>query len=519
MASSNLYKHPVNMITNFLIFKFVLIGLFGCKEASNNTLNSQTTENAVFDSSDNVLRQKIFQAAVDAKGIFSAEDYSMFFNESQIDAIQSEEIQNFDLTFVGTEKISTQAIVWVYRHGANFINLPKGGMTFVGYDVFPEGYYRNNNITNSSMMLEKFLFNAPWFHWDQTNQRFIPKKDSSQERLLEYLWQSKSENSKIKLYRGSSGLPSVRSLMSDTNPTETNYSFQLFMTPSLEAATGWASPLVSLSELTKAELKQLMQKSAPLVYMGIEFDYVEIAFLKNKKGDQVFSQLDPKSYCLDRTSFESRRKGWEGPAEKFPHHVNAIKKIRKSGIPWCKEYSAQKKLVKTKVKTQLKTKAISSDKLSKFEKCTLPENTKIFYGRSGKKVNKHDTLLGVDYRAIDWDCWFEKLDGPVFFEEGVLDFDVEYTPKDAYCISELTTDKKKYIWLPGHKIKVYKESKFLYEVNLEFPTNSSKKVYMRGALPKGDYLEIHFLPNEMSPTLKVGTSEVPLLCRTEEIFW
>lgn len=168
-----------------------------------------------------------------------------------------------------------------------------GGMAIYKGDVFAEGFYRNRSVGVDGSLYprkrfsqEELLGRQPWFEWSSQSKKFAARLGTPAARLMAHISSEQGLNA-FTLYRGTNAkyadkraaLATLNSFLfsSDTGG--------IFSTPSHEKAKGWANPVVLTSRINPnillnvfAQQKSDNQKSAA-AYVGIEFDYVEFAFL------------------------------------------------------------------------------------------------------------------------------------------------------------------------------------------------------------------------------------------------
>lgn len=166
-----------------------------------------------------------------------------------------------------------------------------GGMALYRGDVFAEGFYRNRSSGVDGSLFarkkygkEELLERQPWFEWSAQSKQFIPKLESPAPRIFSHLIQNQNSE-QLTLYRGTNTkFADKRTALATLNTFMFGTDFGgLFTTPSRSAAKGWASPVLLTTRISPKSLIAPSEKSSP-VYVGVEFGYVEIAFLY-KAGD------------------------------------------------------------------------------------------------------------------------------------------------------------------------------------------------------------------------------------------
>jgi hypothetical protein len=175
-----------------------------------------------------------------------------------------------------------------------------GGMACFHGDIFPEGFYRTRaSISRAPLGLEKDryigadsskLFEQPYFRWESGEFRFCPgdQQDNANLRIIEHLVAEQGE--KVSLWRGTSDCydtpAELRVVGDDGRYAAGGMSgfgdefASVMTTPDRSAAENWAHPTLLRFEFTGAELKDLARQG--LLYAGIEFSYVEMAFLYDR---------------------------------------------------------------------------------------------------------------------------------------------------------------------------------------------------------------------------------------------
>ena len=174
-----------------------------------------------------------------------------------------------------------------------------GGLAIYKGDVFAEGFYRNRAAGVEGSLFprrrynqEELLGRQPWFEWNSQSKKFSPRLGSPATRILTHISSEQGSNA-FTLYRGTNSkytdkgaaLATLNSFPFGVNTGG------IFSTSSYEKAKGWANPVLLTSRINPKILQDAFtsqkmenRKTAP-VYVGIEFDYVEIAFLYSP-GDQ-----------------------------------------------------------------------------------------------------------------------------------------------------------------------------------------------------------------------------------------
>ncbi|MEN9529585.1 MAG: hypothetical protein RI932_1458 [Pseudomonadota bacterium] len=168
-----------------------------------------------------------------------------------------------------------------------------GGMALYKGDVFAEGFYRNRAsgvegslFERKKYELEELMNKQPWFEWNAQTKKFSPRLGSPGARLVAHISADQGMNA-VTLHRGTnvkysdkmSALGTLNSFLFGKNLGG------IFSTPDYDAAKGWSNPVVLSSRINpKTLLEALTPQKADsnktaTVYAGVEFDYVEVAFL------------------------------------------------------------------------------------------------------------------------------------------------------------------------------------------------------------------------------------------------
>jgi hypothetical protein len=168
-----------------------------------------------------------------------------------------------------------------------------GGMALYKGDIFAEGFYRNRSsgvegglFARKKYDLEELMSQQPWFEWNPQAKKFTPRLGSPGTRLVSHISIEQGANA-LTLYRGTNVKYAEKpAALATMNSFAFGNKFGgIFSTPSYDAAKGWSNPVVLTSRINP---KNLIESFAPAkadinrqgqVYTGVEFGYVEIAFL------------------------------------------------------------------------------------------------------------------------------------------------------------------------------------------------------------------------------------------------
>lgn len=179
--------------------------------------------------------------------------------------------------------------------------LKQSGGMFRG-DIFGEGNYRRRvwfgNEENRRQpgitpitSLSRLMNWQPWFEWNSNAQSFTARTTGAPIQILKHLKAMSGGKSEIVLYRGANSTES----QSDYRPSEVDpYSEPLsnsrliFATTSKQAALRFASPYLLKATISFEKLRALTDGKMPSLYIGIEFDYPEFAFLVTKSSNNIW---------------------------------------------------------------------------------------------------------------------------------------------------------------------------------------------------------------------------------------
>lgn len=191
-----------------------------------------------------------------------------------------------------------------------------GGMVLYKGDIFAEGFYRNRSIGVDGMLFrrraytqEELFLKQPWFEWNSQNKKFSAKVGNPAERILSHVAKEQGGAS-LTLHRGTAVKYADKAT---ALATLNSFPFGkmaggIFSTPSFENAKSWASPVVlsarfQLNQLTGSTLQVSSPNGRlPALYVGIEFNYVEVAFLyaPGDKSNLFFDNVVSKCVVSDK---------------------------------------------------------------------------------------------------------------------------------------------------------------------------------------------------------------------------
>lgn len=191
-----------------------------------------------------------------------------------------------------------------------------GGMALYKGDVFAEGFYRNRAagvegslFARKKYSQEELLNRQPWLEWSPQSKKFTARLGSPASRIINHIADEQGANA-LTLHRGtntkfadkSTALATLNSFLFGNNKGG------IFSTPSYTDAKGWANPVVLSSRVNPKTLMEAASpqradnQKSPAVYVGIEFGYVEIAFLyePGDKSNLFFDNIVSKCVVSDR---------------------------------------------------------------------------------------------------------------------------------------------------------------------------------------------------------------------------
>lgn len=192
-----------------------------------------------------------------------------------------------------------------------------GGMALYKGDIYAEGFYRNRQsgvdgslFTRKKYGLDELMNKQPWFEWSPQTKKFTPRLGSPGARLVSHIAADQGTDA-VTLYRGTNvKFADKLTALATLNSFAFGNNFGgIFSTPSYDAAKGWANPVVLKSRLSPKSLSDAMaaQKpnspKSPLVYAGVEFGYVEVAFLytPGDKSNLFFDNVVSKCIVQDKS--------------------------------------------------------------------------------------------------------------------------------------------------------------------------------------------------------------------------
>jgi hypothetical protein len=176
------------------------------------------------------------------------------------------------------------------------------GSGMIGGDIFGEGNYRRrvwfgNDINQKNTGIEpitslsKLMNWQPWFKWIRETGSFEFKTSGAAMQILNHLQAMSDKKKTITLYRGASqpqtpGNYRAASLDPYENPLKD--AKLIFTTTSRAGALRFADPYLLKAEVSFDALRELVSGPKPSLYVGIEFDYPEFAFLVTQAPTNIW---------------------------------------------------------------------------------------------------------------------------------------------------------------------------------------------------------------------------------------
>ena len=365
------------------------------------------------------FKAALFEAAKKSTALFTDNDLQAFFGSIAGPAVRNDKFANFQLSFKppfawGVEKAAREN-VWMSTQGQSAI--PVGGFVLVGKDIFPEGYYR---LLGEKIPLSELMTKAPWFQWDEANNTWTARKGGGQKRLLEFMFSSRKDDGQFTMYRGAA-LPSAEPTVSRTDPyasgNPAGRELWFFSSPSINTAAIWAGPTILSSAMPRAELMAAATGAKPTIFVGIEYEYIEIAYLNSNQGPQLFAKdKRAKPLCFVKEKYNRDNHGLDATHVNFATAKAALENAVASGVQFCDEkilVGHTSGLVKNPSypkRATIHTAAFLKDYPFKdAEKdefasvCTIPAGTNMEYIESAA-ADKGQTWLKLGRLKAEWNC-------------------------------------------------------------------------------------------------------------------
>lgn len=123
----------------------------------------------------------------------------------------------------------------------------------------------------------------PWYRWQADSKTLERQSAGAAKRILGHLQAMNQGSELLTLYRGASQVPGKYSpAAADPYQRPLKEANLIFATPSRSGALKFASPYLLSTKIPFKELYALLEGNRPSLYVGVEFDYVELAFLVTK---------------------------------------------------------------------------------------------------------------------------------------------------------------------------------------------------------------------------------------------
>ena len=295
--------------------------------------------------------------------------------------------------------------------------IPEGGFVLVGKDIFPEGYYR---LLGEKIPLSELMTKAPWFQWDEANKTWTAKKGGGQKRLIEFMFSSRKDDGQFTMYRGAA-LPSAEPTVSRTDPYASGNAagreLWFFSSPSINTAAKWANPTILSSSMPRAELMAAATGAKPTIFVGIEYEYIEISYLHSNQGPQLFAKdKRAKPFCFVKDKYNRENHGLNPAKENFAATKAALENAVASGVQFCDEkilVGHTSGLVKNPSYPKratihtagfLKDHAYKDAEKDEFATvCPIPAGTNLEYIESAA-ADKEQTWLKLGAHKAEWNC-------------------------------------------------------------------------------------------------------------------
>jgi hypothetical protein len=378
------------------------------------------------------LTNALYEGARAAEAGFSRTDFEAFFDPFAVDLIKAGDREkfiesvNYNCPPDWCLKRSSVSPVWLSRAG--FSGIPSGGLILFQNDLFPEGYFRQRA---DQISLKELMTGSPWFEWDASKRKFIARKGGAPERILKKMFELRGVSDDFELYRGA-GIEMNNFSASDRNPYDSGKSelkeVMFFSSPSVNTALAWANPAVWSSKIPRSELLAGVAGEQPVVYVGFEYNYPEIAFLRSKLVPQpvIIRNGRARLVCVSK--------------DKVAGDSKSSTAARDSGMPpalcdpaWQPAHTSGFPLALSKVKTA----SVKSDALIKLTAVAdkdLPEGNIVCRLKRGMQIQYLDAFkmpagqVWIHSRGLkpEWNCPRSFLSDKFYLDEENVD--AELTP-------------------------------------------------------------------------------------------
>ena len=394
----------ISAIIFFLAFAFS-----GCLRRSFNVPYQDRNLSVPADSKG--FSEALYDGARRSLNEFSRTDLEAFFESFSVDDLKAGEKQKFieaiayQCPFEFCLKRSAVSPVWLSKTG--FGGIPSGGLILFRNDLFPEGYFRQRG---KLLPLKDLMTRAPWFEWDASQRIYIPRKGGAPARILKSMFLLRGEGSDFELFRGA-GTNLAGFVPPDRNPYDSGGSeameLNFFSSPSINTALSWARPAVWSSKVPRHELLEAVSGEQPLVYVGFEYNYTEIAFLRSKVSPQPIFLKNGRARVLcvskERMTAEPNPagSGTGTSGAEFSFCDSTWVPAHASGFP---EALTKVKSATTRKDALLKLSAIPDGQLPEGHLfCKIPRGTQISYLDAVKMQGKQ---VWIHSRGLkpEWNC-------------------------------------------------------------------------------------------------------------------
>lgn len=355
------------------------------------------------------FEEGLFSGAREALNFFSQDELVVFFDESTVEELKASRKSSFisglAFQFPLPWALLRSAVtpVWISRTGSG--SIPDGGLVMLNRDLFPEGYYR---LRSGTVPLKVLMTQMPWFEWDDGQKTYRPRRGGASERILKGLFALRGAGDSFVLYRGG-GLrlnvvePAMRNPYVSGRPESSEVMF--FSSPSLNTALAWANPAVWKIDLLRAELLNSVRNAEPDVYVGFEYHYPEIAFLRTKLS--VALPLRPQKsslLCVNRRKLSSARDVSQPADAALSTSQDCNPKWLSAHLSGFPEAAVELKKALLKTDALLKMVAVRQDSLQEGNiTCALKAGTEIEFSQAFEVQNRQ---LWIHSSGIDagWGC-------------------------------------------------------------------------------------------------------------------
>lgn len=293
--------------------------------------------------------------------------------------------------------------VWISRMGVG--SIPDGGLVMLNRDLFPEGYFR---VRSGTVPLKVLMTQMPWFEWDDAQKTYRPRRGGASERILTGLFALRGAGDSFVLYRGA-GLqlnvfePATRNPYDSGRPESSEVMY--FSSPSINTALSWANPAVWKIDLLRAELLNSVKSAQPDVYVGFEYHYPEIAFLRTKSSVALPAQPQKSSlFCVNPKKLDSTKDVSQPTDAAVSKSQTCNPKWLTAHLSGFPEPAVELKKARLKANALLKMIAVRQVSLQEGQIfCSLKAGTEIEYSQAFE-VQKRQLWIHSNGINADWGC-------------------------------------------------------------------------------------------------------------------